>query len=163
MDDVSWAALTISLTVLGAIATWFVYQRRGTAAAMTAAGVSLLPLAAYLTKTLRMFTRIVDAVADWATSLAFSPRIWVGVILAGVAVLLIIGGRALSARRAGVPAQARSSRRERRTADPRQVRPSDPSGRTSGRTSGSAAASGSAGADDDLADIEAILRKRGIE
>ncbi len=44
----------------------------------------MLPLAAYLTKTLQMFTKMVDAVADWATDLVFSPAVWLGVMLAGL-------------------------------------------------------------------------------
>ena len=61
----------------------------------------MLPLAAYLTKTLQMFTKMVDAVADWATSLVFNPAVWLGVILAGVGVVLFGAGRFLEARRVG--------------------------------------------------------------
>ena len=114
MDDVTWAVLTLSLTAVGGIYTWFAYQRRGLAAGLKGAGITLLPLAAYLTKTLQMFTRMVDAVADWATSLVFNPAVWLGVILAGVGVVLFGAGRFLEGRRQDddpKPRQARSRSR----------------------------------------------------
>lgn len=145
MDDVTWAVLTLSLTAAGGIYTWFAYQRRGLAAGLKGAGITLLPLAAYLTKTLQMFTRIVDAVADWATSLAFSPVVWLGVILAGMGVLLFGAGRMLDGRRKD---EEPKSRRDKSKA-PGELAPGRP-----GR--------GEPAIDDDLADIEAILKKRGI-
>ena len=144
MDDVTWAVLTLSLTAVGGIYTWFAYQRRGLAAGLKGAGITVLPLAAYLTKTLQMFTRMVDAVADWATSLVFNPAVWLGVILAGVGVLLFGAGRFLDVRRGDEP----KPRREK----------SKPTGELpAGRAS-----RGEPAIDDDLADIEAILKKRGI-
>ena len=44
--------------------------------------ITLLPAAAWLTGTLRLFTEIADAVTDWAVHLVFSPKVWLGVILA---------------------------------------------------------------------------------
>ncbi|WP_134741701.1 cellulose synthase [Nocardioides sp. 503] len=140
MDDVTWGALALVLTVLGGLWTWFAYRRRGLPAALKGAGLTLLPLAAYLTKTLRMLTRIGDAVADWAASLVFSPLVWVGVGVAGLAVVLFGAGRALEARSGG----DRPARRERAAL---------PEG---------SPARGKPAIDDDLADIEALLRKRGI-
>ena len=130
------------LTALGAAWTWFAYRRRGLPAALKGAGLTLLPLAAYLTKTLRMLTRITDAVADWATSLVFSPLVWIGVVVAGVAVVLYGTGRALERRSLGT-GSPRAARADRDL-------PAAPRGR------------GKPAIDDDMADIEALLRKRGI-
>ena len=144
MDDVTWAVLTLSLTGAGGVYTWFAYQRHGLAAGLKGAGVTVLPLAAYLTKTLQMFTRMVDAVADWATSLVFNPAVWLGVILAGVGVLLLGAGRFLDRRQQDDPKPRRGK--------------SKPSGELpAGRAPRSEPV-----VDDDLADIEAILKKRGI-
>ena len=142
MDDVSWGVLTLGLTLLGGIYTWFAYQRRGLTAATRGAALTLVPLAAYLTKTLQMFTRIADAITDWATSLVFSPRVWLGVLVAGVSVALFAVSGALSRRKA---------KREGTTKEPKRV------GRAKEQQAGGAAI-----VDDDLADIEAILRDRGI-
>ncbi len=144
MDDVTWAVLTLSLTAVGGIYTWFAYQRRGLAAGLKGAGITVLPLAAYLTKTLQMFTRIGDAVTDWATGLVFSPAVWLGVILTGVGVLLFGAGRWLDARRGDTPKAAKGTARK------------------SGELPAGRAARSEPAVDDDLADIEAILKKRGI-
>jgi hypothetical protein len=144
MDDVTWAVLTISLTAVGGIYTWFAYQRRGLAAGLKGAGITVLPLAAYLTKTLQMFTKMVDAVADWATSLVFNPAVWLGVILAGVGVVLFGAGRFLDGRRGDDP------RPSRRKSKPQGELPA-------GRAPRSQPA-----IDDDMAEIEALLKKRGI-
>lgn len=146
VDDVTWGVLTVALTLLGGIWTWYAYQRRGLAAALKGAGITLLPLAAYFTKTLRMFTRIGDAIADWATSLVFSPLVWLGVIITGVAAVLFGAGRMLE-QRSGAP-QPRGKKpkfkKQREALAPGSPQRGEPA------------------IDDDLADIEALLRKRGI-
>lgn len=138
MDDASWAALTLSLTVLGGIWTWFAFRRRGLASGVHGVGLTLLPLAAYLTNTLRMFTRIVDAVGDWVTTLVWSPRVWSGLIVLGVAVACLVLARLLGSRSPAAP-----------RATPREVPP--------GAGRGEPAVQ-----DDDMAEIEALLRRRGI-
>jgi hypothetical protein len=144
MDDVTWAALTLSLTAVCGIYTWFAFRRRGLAAGLKGAGITVLPLAAYLTKTLQMFTRIGDAVVDWAAGLVFSPTVWLGVILAGTGVLLYGAGRFLGRRRGGDPEPGK------RTSEPAGDLPAGRPPRSEPIV------------DDDLADIEAILKKRGI-
>lgn len=137
MDDVAWGALAVALTVLGGVWTWSAYQKRGFAAGMRGAAFTLLPIAAYLTGTLEMFGEIGDAVADWATALVFSPRVWLGIIVAGVAGVLFVVSGWLGARKGDneVP------RQERKGLGSRPARTAE---------------------DDDLADIEAILKSRGI-
>jgi predicted amino acid dehydrogenase len=138
VDDASWAALTLSLTVLGGIWTWYAFRNRGLASGIRGVGLTLVPLAAYLTNTLRMFTRIVDAVGDWAGALVLSPKVWVGIVVAGVAVVAFAVARAIDARRP-----------RRTTAPGRLERPREERGAPAVQ-------------DDDMADIEALLRKRGI-
>ena len=148
MDDAAWAALTLSLTVAGGIWTWFAFRNRGLASGTRALGFTLLPLAAYLTKTLQMFTGIASEIGDWATHLVFSPVVWAGVILAGVSVLLIgVSGR-LRAREVPAAGDTKAERKSERKALP----PAGPGGK------GKPALA----EDDDMAEIEALLRKRGI-
>lgn len=144
MDDAAWAALTLSLTVLGGIWTWAAFRRRGLASGLRALGFTLLPVAAYLTETLQLLTRIADAMADWATRLVFSPSVWLGVVVAGIGVGLIAVSGALRARHLGrAPGGATGSRTQP----------------ASGQASRGAPAIGS---DPEMAEIEALLRKRGI-
>lgn len=144
MDDAAWTALALTLTSLGAAATWLLWRRRGLVAGLRAAALTLLVPSAWLTDTLRMFTRIGDAVADWALGLVFSPVVWTGVALAGVSVVLLVVSGLLARR--GIGARGRSG----------EVGAAGdaPTDRAAGR--------GAPAIDDDLADIEALLRKRGI-
>jgi hypothetical protein len=142
VDDASWAALTLSLTVLGAIWTWLSFRRRGLASGMRALAFTLLPLAAYLTKTLRMFTRIADAIGDWALNLAWNPTVWAGIVVAGISGVLFVVSGALRAREL------------RRAGDP------GPKGQLP--AAGSRRGAPAVGDDDSMAEIEALLRKRGI-
>lgn len=153
MDGTTWAALTAALTVAGAVWTWIAFRRRGAANGLRAMGFTLLPAAAWLTGTLEMVVEIAGSVTDWATSLVFDVLTWTGVGLAGLAVLLFVvsgfirdrqlaRGRAMG--RTGSPTGASSP-----------VLPEASSTRPR--------ASGGSSVDDDLADIEALLRKRGIE
>jgi hypothetical protein len=141
VDDAAWAALTLSLTVAGGIWTWFAFRNRGLASGTRALGFTLLPLAAYLTKTLQMFTGIAGEITDWAGHLVWSPVVWLGIVLAGVSVVLIgVSGR-LRAREVG-PGER-----------PQPLPTAGPGGK--GRPA--------LAEDDDMADIEALLRKRGIK
>jgi hypothetical protein len=142
MDDAAWAALTLSLTVLGGIWTWISFRRRGLVSAMRALGFTLLPLAAYLTKTLQMFTHIADAITSWAAHLVLSPVVWFGFLLGGAGIVLIVVSGMIRSRQLG-KAQGDSAKELPTGQAPRSapvVTDTDP----------------------EMAEIEAILRKRGI-
>jgi hypothetical protein len=152
VDGTTWAALTAALTVAGAIWTWIAFRRRGAANGLRALGFTLLPAAAWLTGTLEMVVEIAGSVTDWATSLVFNVLTWTGVGLAGLAVVLfvvsgIIRDRQLARGQAGGSPGETTAPKARKSLPP-------------------TASSGSAGRspiDDELADIEALLKKRGIE
>lgn len=142
MDDAAWAALTLSLTVLGGIWTWLSFRRHGAVAAMRALGFTLLPLAAYLTRTLQMFTHIVNAVTDWAAHLALSPVVWFGFLLGGAGIVLIVVSGMMRTRRLG--------------------KAPDGSSKQLPAARGSRSAPVVTDTDPEMAEIEDILRKRGI-
>ncbi|WP_210649821.1 hypothetical protein [Nocardioides sp. SYSU D00065] len=146
MEGTTWAALTAALTVAGAIWTWIAFRRRGAANGLRALGFTLLPAAAWLTGTLEVVVEIAGSVTDWATSLVFDVRTWAGVALAGLAVLLLVVSGILRDRQLG---RAQSGTR--------------PAPRDRSLPQSSASSGGSPVVDDDLGDIEALLRKRGIE
>ena len=94
IDNATWQALGLTLTVLGLVLSVLLWRRRGAASGLRAAAWSLLPLAAGLTGTLRLLWEIADSVVTWATRLAFSPVVWIGIVLAAVsAVLFVVSGR----------------------------------------------------------------------
>ena len=93
MDNAAWGALALALTVLTGVVTWTRARTRGPRTLVRGAGIALLPIAAYLTHTLKLIGRITSAIADWATGFVFSPVVWIGIIVAAVGALLIVGAR----------------------------------------------------------------------
>lgn len=136
-------ALAIALTVCGGLWTWYAARNRGGASATRGAGLTLLPGAAYFTGTLEMFGEVAASVADWATGFVFSPLVWLGIGMAGLAVVLFGASGWLAGRGADDAPQDKPTRKQRKS-----LPPSSPKGGPV--------------VDDDLADIEAILKKRGI-
>ena len=153
MEGTTWAALTAALTVAGAIWTWIAFRRRGAANGLRALGFTLLPAAAWLTGTLEMVVEIAGSVTDWATGLVFNVLTWTGVGLAGLALLLFVVSGIIRDRQLG---RARSG-----TAP--EDRDVTPSRRREALPPTSTSSAGGSPIDDEMADIEAMLRKRGIE
>lgn len=139
MDDVTWAALTVALTVLGAIYTWWAYRNRGSASALRGLAVTVLPAAAWLTGTLKLLTRITTAITDFATHLVFSPAVWTGVALTGLSAMLFVLSGILRNRAVGGSA----AKSLPRTSTPKPVLKD-------------------ADLDPEIAEITAILKRRGI-
>ena len=150
MEGTTWAALTAALTVAGAIWTWIAFRRRGAANGLRAMGFTLLPAAAWLTGTLEMVVEIAGSVTDWATGLVFDVRTWAGVGLAALALVFwVVSGfiRDRQLARAQSGKASGTARTDKRTELP----------------PASARTSGGSPIDDYMADIEAMLKKRGIE
>lgn len=147
VDDVTWAALAATLTLLGGIYTWFAFRRRGLTAGLRGAAWTLVPVALYLTGMLRLLTGIGEEVAAWAARLVFSPTVWLGFAVAAVAVVLFVVSGFLRSRGVGAgQRQGRAVQDEQPKALPE-------------RRQGSQTALAD---DPELAEIEALLRKRGI-
>ncbi|HEY3530353.1 MAG TPA: hypothetical protein VGK78_14500 [Nocardioides sp.] len=142
MNDVSWGALALALTALGGIYTWWALRHRGFAAAVRAAGITLLPIAAWMTGLLQVFGTVTNAFARFFVHLVFSPVVWLGVIVFVVAFVLIGASKLLTRHE-----EPEAEPRKRRTATPKALAPTsthDPL------------------IDDEMAEIQAILKKRGI-
>jgi hypothetical protein len=138
-DSAAWGALAFALSTLLGVVTFFRWRAKGLAAGLRGAAWTILPVAAWLTGVLELAFDIADSVGHWALHLVFSPVVWLGVVLAGVSVVLF-GASAVLAKR-GV----------------REVQGDDappPAIKRRGR--------GAPAIDEDLGDIEAILRKHGI-
>jgi hypothetical protein len=147
IDASTWQALGLLLTVVGLVLSLLVWRRRGATAGLRGIAWSLLPLAAGLTGTLRLVWQIGDNIASWAARLVFSPVVWAGVALAGVSLMLFAITAAMRARGVGQrgPGGEPGATDERRLPRQRSAKQAEP-----------------AVQDKDMDDIEAILRKHGI-
>jgi hypothetical protein len=119
----------------------------------------LLPLALYLIGAIQLLWRFGTAIGSFAASFVFSPKVWSGMIVAGVALVLFVVS--------GISRRGRGRRRE--GGEPRAAgldipgqRPAAPNGGKPGALSGGKSRT-PAPLDDDMKDIEAILRRRGIK
>ncbi len=155
MDDVTWGALTVTLTLLGGLYTWFAFRRRGYVAGLRGVGLTVLPLALLLTDTLEMVTEIGGAVGDWAVGFAFSPAAWLGILLAVASVACFVVAGFLAERGVG----GASAGAERAPREPSTPEASPKGLPKSGRRSEPVLSD----VDPEMAEIEVLLRKRGIQ
>ena len=154
IDAATWQALGLVLTLVGLGISALVWARRGPARGLRGVAWSLLPLAAGLTGVLRLAWEIADSVLHWAARLVFSPVVWLGLVVAGVSVALFVVSGWMLRRTSPSRSEPAGVGAPGGKALPRSRRPA--AGTEPGST-------GSATAGDDMADIEEILRKHGIQ
>jgi hypothetical protein len=147
-DSAAWGALAFALSTLLGVVTFFRWRSQGVVVALRWAGWTILPVAAWLTGVLELTFEVGESVGDWAIDLVFKPTVWLGIVLAGIAAVLF--GASALLRNRGVQGSAEGGDRSRAIDAPKPKK-------VSKRRSGDAAIG-----DDDLDDIEAILRKHGI-
>lgn len=137
-DAASWGALALALSILGGVITWFRWRAHGLPSLLRGTAWSLLPIAAWLSGVLELVADIAGSVGRWAVHLVFSPVVWLGIVLAGVSVVLFGASALVSGRRRpkGSVEEGRAPRVEQRRSRPDGLEGMD--------------------------DIDAILRKHGI-
>jgi hypothetical protein len=180
-NSITWLPLAAGLTVLGLVLSYIAYRRSGVRPALRWTAVSLLPIAAYQTGALEMLWKIGAAIGQFGTGFVFSTTKWVGIGVTGLAIALFLaaGGRA---RRKAAKQARKEARAERKAADLDAPGPALGASARTGtevtramthertpvpvtRESAPKAAKASRKAqpvDDDMKDIEDILRKRGL-
>jgi hypothetical protein len=168
-DQIVSLPLCAGLTGLGLVLSYLVMRRRGLGSGLRGAAWSLLPLAAYLTGSVKMFWKIGVAIGDFAKGFVFSTEVWSGIAVAGLAALLFVVSGPMRRRRGRV----------RQGRDQQAVGTKPAAGQSQGRELAPRTASAPAAApdrtpvkarkgknaaddDDDLGDVEDILRRPGI-
>lgn len=152
-SSLEWLPWTILLSAVGAFATWRAFKNGDRGAVVRRLGWTLLPWGFYFMGLIRFTVRVFDAVADWAASFAFSPLAWLGVGVSVISVLMIGGGTLLSGFRRRRKAKSGSSEAKSGASEGKAPKQVDelPSRKKAEP------------ADDGADDIEAILRRHGIE
>ena len=175
-DQIVSLPLCAGLTGLGLVLSYLVMRRRGLGSGLRGAAWSLLPLAAYLTGSVKMFWKIGVAIADFAKGFVFSTEVWSGIAVAGLAVLLFVVSGPLR-RRSKRSQLGQRSQRDQRGQDQqavgaakagsggREIAPrTAPVATTASSPAPVKARKGKNAADDDddHGDVEDILRRHGI-
>lgn len=133
MSDVLLFTISLAATVLGLLGSWAAHRRRGLASGMRGAAWSLVPMGAYLT-----------GLTKFLADLAFSPVKWAGVALFGLGAVLYVTSGVMLRGNGG------SEREPKRKS---VAEPGSPKGELERRRPA---------VDPDLAEIEQILKNRGI-
>lgn len=154
--------LGAALTAVGFVISYFVWRRKGAAYGLRGVAWSLLPVIAGLLLLMNVVLQFVLGVLGILLTMAFKLQSWVGLGLAVLMVVLYVVSGFMKSRGIGVRPGARPEDKARaRTEDggaPAAGAAPTPAGQVNAPKQTKAPA-----ADDDFDDIEALLRKRGIE
>ena len=87
----SWAGpVFLLVTLAGLVLSAIAWRKKGARSGIRGVAWSLLPIAAWLTHSLRLIGHIVSAIVAFAGGFVFSPGAWLGVILVGASALLFL-------------------------------------------------------------------------
>jgi len=161
-SQIPWLLLCGGLTAVGLIGSWFTLRRRGPRAAARVLAWALLPIALYLVGILQVLWRFGVAIGDFFSGLAFSPKVYIGLIIAGISVLLffVTGGL----RRRSMKQQEGEKKKKQDTdAGPGQLMPSTATtARTQPVPAPAKRKKSAAAPDDDFDEVADILKRHGI-
>ena len=145
--------LCVGLTLLGIIATGIAWRRGNKGRVVQGVGLALAPVALYFSGLLRLLWNGIVAVGTWASTLIFSPAIWFGMALLGLCVVLWVVGGLVARRSAPRTKETKAAPAAAGTA----ALPAK------GRAGRAPAGKQQAEVDPEMAEIEALLKSRGIE
>jgi hypothetical protein len=148
--DIATFPVCLAVSVVGIALSVMRWRKKGARSGLRGIAWSLLPIAAWLTHSIRLIGRIGSAVVQFGSSFVFSPETWLGVILVGLAVVLFLvsGGIPL------VGSHRRKVKARAGAGDKAQLQASVPAKRDQPAVP--------AADDDDLGDVHEILRRHGI-
>lgn len=148
--------ICVGLTLLGVIGTGLAWRKENKGRVLQGAALAITPVGLYFTGLLRVVWNMVADIAGWAARLAFSPLVWLGFgLLALSVVLFVVGG--VATKKLG---PSRSDQRRTEGSDKRAVG----SGQQPTATKGSQRDSKQQPPiDDEMKEIEELLKSRGIE
>jgi hypothetical protein len=162
-SDVVLLPLCIGLALIGVIVAGVAWRRGSRGRVVQGIGLALAPIALYFTGLLRLIWDGAVALVGWASSIIFSPTMWFGISLLGLCVVLwVVGGlltRRSTGKKSSAPAASAGGRPAVGTGSSTTAKtlPKTPAKKTAPK--GKAPAQE---VDPELAEIEAILKNRGI-
>ena len=141
--------LCVGLALLGVIATGIAWRRGNKGRVIQGIGLALAPIALYFSGLLRLLWDAIVAFGTWASKIILSPAVWFGLSLLGLCVVLWVVGGLIARRSPSAKGKAVSTSSTANAL---------PAKKGSGRTRHSEPP-----IDEEMAEIEALLKSRGIE
>ena len=140
--------ICVAIALIGVILAGLAWRRGSKGRVLQAAALAIIPFGLYLTGFLRVLWDAVVDIVRWAVRLVFSPTLWIGFALIAFCIALFVVGLVIS-RLSG-------------EAKPKEKKSVKSGGGGPGRPS---VGSGKQTTEEDpeLAEIEALLKSRGIE
>jgi hypothetical protein len=158
--DVVLLPLCVGLALLGVIITGLAWRRGSRGRVVQGIGVALAPIALYFSGLLALLWNGVVALGGWASRILFTPAVWFGLSLLAVCLVLwVVGG--MIARRS--PARASVGGRGSTKAVAAGSSASAPAAAKGRAGKAGQPSQPAAPVDEDMAEIEAILKSRGIQ
>ena len=141
--------LCVGLTLLGVIATGIAWRKGNKGRVIQGIGLALAPIALYFSGLLWLLWDAIVAFGTWASKIILSPAVWFGLSLLGLCLVLwVVGG--LIARRTSTP--------KGKEVDAQSTANALPAKKGAGKSRRNEPP-----IDEELAEIEALLKSRGIE
>ncbi|GAA3580231.1 hypothetical protein GCM10022197_42500 [Microlunatus spumicola] len=159
--DVVLLPLCIGLGLVGVVVALIAFTRGRRGRALQGLAFAVGVVALYLTGLLRLVWDAVVAVVRWATGNVFDLTAWIGFgALALAVVLWVVGGIVARRTRRRTKAEAADAKGQPRVG----TGPAAPAGRAPAKAQPAGRAPAQKPAqDDDMAEIEALLKSRGIQ
>jgi hypothetical protein len=146
--------LCVGLALLGVIATGIAWRRGNKGRVIQGIGLALAPIALYFSGLLRLLWNGIVAFGTWASKIILSPAVWFGLSLLGLCLVLwVVGG--LIARRSSAAKSKEVSAESTANALPAK--------KGSVKKGPAKSVQSQPPIDEEMAEIEAILKSRGIE
>ena len=100
-NDLTLLPFCAGLTLIGLIASWAAWRRRGVTAGVRGVAWSLLPVSLYLTGLLELVWDVVQSTTELGHAPDLLAVVWAGVALFGVSVVLFVVSGSCARGRAG--------------------------------------------------------------
>ena len=153
--------LGAALAAVGLIISFFVWRRKGLAYGLRGVSWSLLPLVAGLLGLMNILWQTVVGIVGILVGLMFNPLVWAGVVLAGLMVVLYVASGLMKSRGIGVKPGARPQDKAQPEGAPAAAESGQPDAGQVNAPQPKQAKKDDG--DENFDDIEALLRKHGIE
>ncbi|OYN91328.1 hypothetical protein [Parenemella sanctibonifatiensis] len=162
--------VAIGFVVIGIAASALIWSRsaRPIGQILLTLGLSLLPLGLWLIGVLQLLWDGIVALVRFFSDFVITPMVNAGLIVLAVAVVLAVVGPFIAKRQQGrQPKQAKQpkvdKKQDQRQVSAGQASPQGKAGANAGRGSAAPPPQQGGSAGDDFDEIEALLKKRGIE